>query len=86
MKINATDITPYFELNEKKGTIEITGISKVVDAMAFFKPIIDAVDLYIKEDQLSGDIWDASGYMWESTHAGFAADQTFDEVLTYWQA
>ena len=51
MKINATDITPYFELNEKKGTIEISGISKIVDAMAFYKPILDAVGIYIKEER-----------------------------------
>jgi hypothetical protein len=51
MKINATDTTPYFELNEKKGTIEISGISKVVDAMVFFKPILDAVGVYIKEER-----------------------------------
>jgi hypothetical protein len=51
MKINATDITPYFELNEKKGTIEISGISKIVDAMTFYKPILDAVGIYIKEER-----------------------------------
>jgi hypothetical protein len=51
MKINATDTTPYFELNEKKGIIEISGISKVVDAMTFYKPILDAIGIYIKEER-----------------------------------
>jgi hypothetical protein len=31
-------------------------------------------------------IWDATDLMWESSHAGFGADTTFDALLTAWQA
>lgn len=48
----------------------------------FFKE----VHAYIATSYLATDIWDASGYMWEATHAGFTADKTFDELITYWKA
>lgn len=31
-------------------------------------------------------IWDATDLMWESSHAGFGADTTFDALLTAWLA
>lgn len=49
---------------------------------------LQKVELYIKSDQLTGDIWNSSDYTWESAadNAGLTPDRTFDEMLTYWKA
>lgn len=81
---------PIKDAEYVKYTIKATmGNVDDISAPNHVESFVQTVELYILKSAINAvDIWDASGYMWESTadNAGFSPDQTFDEILTYWQA
>jgi hypothetical protein len=77
--VDGTSYTKYII----KNTSDVAQLSGGAGHMGtFFKE----VHLYIATSYLATDIWDATDYMYEADNAAFTADQTFDEVLTYWAA
>jgi hypothetical protein len=47
ISINATKLTPFVNMDAKKGLIEIEGCSITDNAVEFYKPLIEFIDKYI---------------------------------------
>jgi hypothetical protein len=69
-----------------KYIIEVEDMVNDLSGSSHYEFLHGTIELYIRNiaANLSTNIWDATNYMWESTNAGFAADQTWAQVLTYW--
>lgn len=51
LKLEATQTTPSVVLDAQKGIIEIAGVSNEEDALGFYFPVIQCVDLYLTKPQ-----------------------------------